>query len=76
MINNIKNNFEEKYHYYTYYDALIVLKNINLAVKQHHSNKNWLFVRLEDLPRENVLKDISSFLDVQLIKLNVYINMG
>ena len=34
-----KNNFEEKYHYYTYYDALIVLKNINLAVKQHHSNK-------------------------------------
>ena len=73
MINNIKNNFEEKYHYYTYYDALIVLKNINLAVKQHHSNKNWLFVRLEDLPRESVLKNISSFLDVQLLN-SMYIS--
>ena len=65
MMNNVKINFEENYHYYTYYDALNVLKNINLAVTKYYLNESWLFVKLEDLPREDLLKAISSFLDVK-----------
>jgi len=67
IVNNVKNNFEENYHYYTFYDALNVLKNINQAVKKYHLNESWLFIKLEDLPREDILKNISSFLGVQLL---------
>ena len=67
MVNNVKNNFEENYHYYTFYDALNVLKNINQVVKKYHLNERWLFIKLEDLPREDILKNISSFLGVQLL---------
>lgn len=69
FVMNCKNNYVPNYHYLGFYDALEVIKNICNISKKYNSGDDsrlYLFVRLEDLPREDTLNRIQEYLGISL----------
>jgi hypothetical protein len=73
---NCKNNYDYNYNYYSFYDALEVIKNICNISKNYNNGYNsrqHLFVKLEDLPKESTLNRIQEYLGISLSE-NVFVS--
>ncbi|MDC0092751.1 hypothetical protein OAR00_00920 [Alphaproteobacteria bacterium] len=66
---NCKKNSFYNYHYFAFYDALNVIKDV-CSFSKNYNNGNvsrpCLFVRLEDLPRADTLKMVQEYLGITI----------
>ena len=72
MVFNCKDNYYEQHHYYCYFDALKVIdKVIDLSNFKNNTVDLWpcLYVRLEDLPRQDALQEVVDFIGVNTLPL-------
>jgi hypothetical protein len=68
MVFNCKDNYYEQHHYSSYCGAMEIIEQISGEVYSKCQSDNviqCIFVRLEDLPRRDVLEDVLNFIGVK-----------
>jgi hypothetical protein len=68
MVYNCKNNYYGAHHYNGYYGALEIIEAISsFASFNYHTDdkKTCLFVKLEDLPKRDILEEVINYIGVK-----------